>query len=187
VSDVILSMMASVDGYFEGPNGELDWHQVDEEVHQFFNDELRVMGAFLEGRRAYELMETYWPTADEDPDAPATMAEFAGIWRATPKVVFSRTLQQTGPNATLVREVTRDGVEALKSRFDGDLVVGGAELAAEFGRQGLIDQVWLYVNPVILGGGNRMFGDWDFRLDLELTQTRAFSNGVAMLRYRRSQ
>src|ERR1700742_1065485 len=99
---LILMMSVSLDGFFEGPNREIDWQLVDDELHRHFNDELRTAGAFLDGRVTYELMAGYWPTADEAPDATPTEREFAGIWRAMPKIVFSRTLTQVGDNTTIM-------------------------------------------------------------------------------------
>src|SRR5687767_11305828 len=116
------------------------------------------MGAFLEGRRTYELMEAHWPTADEDPDASAPEREFARIWRGMPKVVYSRTLATAGPNATIVRDVVAEEVRALKASARGDLVVGGPDLAASFRRLGLVDEYRVYVHPVLLGRGRPMFG-----------------------------
>src|SRR5262249_19296974 len=92
---VVLAMSVSIDGFMEGPNREIDWHLVDEELHQFFNDRLRGMGAFVNGRVVHELMAGFWPTADQDPGASPQMVEFAGIWREMPKIVYSRTLTTT--------------------------------------------------------------------------------------------
>src|SRR3954465_601199 len=116
-------MSVSLDGYHAGPNGELDWHLVDEEGHQQFNDELGAMSAFLDGRVTWELMAEFWPTADEEPDCPPTMAEYARIWRAMPTLVYSRTLQEVGWNATIVRDVVPEEIEALKDQPGGDLAL----------------------------------------------------------------
>jgi dihydrofolate reductase len=89
---IVVQMMLSLDGCFEGPDHDISWHQVDEELHAHFNEQLATMSAFLEGRVSYELMEAFWPTADQDPENPPTMRDFAGIWRAVPKIVYSRTL-----------------------------------------------------------------------------------------------
>ncbi|MEU3456930.1 dihydrofolate reductase family protein [Micromonospora sp. NPDC006766] len=180
---VIVWMMVSLDGFFEGPKGDLSWHRVDEELHQHFNDELRTKGAFLDGRRTYELMAGFWPTADQDPQASATTREFAGIWREMPKIVYSRTLDRADWNATVVREVVPEQVRALKEQPGGDLILGGAELAAEFARHGLIDEWRIYLNPVVVGGGRPLFPAGT-TLDLELMETRRFGNGVVLLRYR---
>jgi dihydrofolate reductase len=104
-------------------------------------------GSFLEGRVTYELMEEFWPTADQDPAAPPPIVEFAQIWRDMPKVVYSRTLEQAGENATVVHQVVPAEVLALKAQPGGDLVLGGAQLGAEFARHDLIDEYRLYVHP----------------------------------------
>src|SRR5437016_3616449 len=126
---IIVMMSVSVDGYFEGPNRELDWQLVDDELHSHFNSELSGMGAFLDGRVTYELMAGFWPTADTDPSSTATVVEFARIWRDMPKIVYSRTLERAGRNTTIVREVVPEEVMALKAEDGGDLVLGGADLA----------------------------------------------------------
>ena len=97
---IIWMMSVSVDGYMEGPNREIDWHMVDDELHRHMNGWLAGAGAFLEGRVTYELMEDFWPTADQDPAATPTIVEFAQIWRDMPKIVYSRTLERAGGNAT---------------------------------------------------------------------------------------
>jgi len=183
---VVLWMGISLDGYIEGPNRELDWHRVDEELHKYFNDELKKMSAFLEGRVVYELMEAFWPDADKDPSAEPAMREFAGIWRGMPKIVYSRTLQQVGPNATIVRDVVPEEVAQLKSQPGGDMVVGGAGLAASFMAHDLIDEYRIYVNPVLIGAGKPLFGASDRKTDLTLIETKRFGNGVVMLRYERA-
>jgi dihydrofolate reductase len=180
---IVVMTSVSVDGYFEGPAHEIDWHQVDEEVHQEFNDVLAAMGGFLNGRVTYELMADFWPTADADPEASPTTAQFAGIWRDMPKVVYSRTLERADWNATVLREVVPEEVEQLKARPGGDLALGGADLTASFLRHGLVDEIRLYVHPVVLGRGRPFFSGT--RLDLRLAETRAFGNGVVLLRYAR--
>ena len=175
----------SVDGYMEGPNREIDWHMVDEELHSHMNGWLAGAGAFLEGRLTYELMADYWPTADQDPDAPPTVVEFARIWRGMPKVVYSRTLQQVERNARIVRDVVPAEVIALKSEPGGDLVLGSADLAAEFVRHDLIDEYRLYIHPVVIGRGRPMLRPSEAKVPLKLIETHAFGNGVVMLRYER--
>jgi dihydrofolate reductase len=185
VSRIILSLSVSIDGMFEDADGTLEWQTIDEELHQYFNDELRSAGAFVSGRVTYEMMEGYWPTAHTEPDAPAPILDFAEIWQRVPKVVYSRTLDVVGPNATLVRSVEPSEVLELRERSDGDLYVGGPVLAESFLRHGLVDAVVLYVHPVVLGSGRRMFnGDLE-TLPLALEDTKVFSSGVVMLRYGR--
>ncbi|MFG3409915.1 dihydrofolate reductase family protein [Streptomyces sp. NPDC048142] len=208
---IVTSISLSLDGFFEGPGQDIDWHTVDEEVHQHFNDYLRTMGGFVEGRVTYQLMEEFWPTADrrpptadrrpptadrrpptadrrpptadQDPANEGPMAEFAGIWRNMPKFVFSRTLESVGPGATLLHEVDPEQVRSLRDAASGDLVVGGADLVESFRRFDLIDEYRIYIHPVILGRGRPFFRDTEERQMLRLLETRTFGNGVVLLRY----
>ena len=178
-------MSVSVDGFIEGPNRELDWHLVDDELHSHFNAQLSAMGAFLSGRVTYELMAGFWPTADTDPKSTGPMVEFARIWRDMPKIVFSRTLEQADWNTTVVRDLIAEEVMELKAQPGGDLVLGGADLAAAFMRHDLIDEYRLYVHPIIIGAGKPLFGPSEVKINLRFTESRAFGNGVVLLRYQR--
>ena len=178
-------MSVSLDGFIERPNRELDWHMVDDELHSHFNDVLRTAGAFLYGRVNYELMAGFWPTADADPSSSGPMVEFAQIWRDTPKIVYSRTLERADWNATIVRDVIPEEVMALKARPGGDLLVGGADLPGAFMRHDLIDEYRLYVHPVVIGRGKPLFTPSDATISLQLAETRTFGNGVVLLRYQR--
>jgi dihydrofolate reductase len=181
---IVLFISVSLDGYFEGPNRELDWNVINDEFLRHVNDVLREMSVFLEGRVTYELMHAYWPTADQDPAATETVLDFAGIWRKTPKYVFSRTLQETGePNATILREVVPEQIEQLKSQPGGDMVVGGPDLLKTFLALNLVDEMRIYVHPVILGRGHRLFSEAGAPRSLRLLETRTFSNGIALLHY----
>lgn len=180
---IILMMQVSLDGYFEGPNRELDWNMVDEELHSHFNELLGAMGGFLEGRVTYELMADFWPTADADPANPAYVVEFARIWRDMPKIVYSTTLDHADWNTTVVRQVSAEEVMELKAQPGGDLVVGGADLAASFMRLGLIDEYRLYVHPVLIGQGRPLFPPTEGTIRLRLAEVRPFGNGVVLLRY----
>lgn len=182
---VILFVQVSLDGFFEGPKKELDWNMVDDELHTHVNEVLKVMGGFLSGRVTYELMAGYWPTADADPGSPAHVKEFARIWRDMPKVVYSRTLTSAGWNTTIARDVVRGEVEELKLRARGDLVVGGGDLAAAFMDQDLIDEYRIYVHPIQIGDGKRLFPASKEKVLLRLAETRTFGNGVVLLRYER--
>jgi dihydrofolate reductase len=184
---IVLAMSVSVDGFMEGPNREIDWHLVDDELHSHFNERLRAMGAFLNGRVTYELMAEFWPTADADPSTTGPMAEFAGIWRDMPKIVYSRTLERADWNTTIVRDVVVEEIMALKAQPGGDLALGGADLAAAFRRHGLIDEYSLYVHPVLIGRGKPLFQEADAKADLRLAETRTFGNGVVLLRYERTE
>ena len=182
---IILMMSVSLDGFFEGPDRQLDWQLVDAELHGHFNEWLATAGAFLDGRVTYELMAGFWPTADQDPAATATVIEFAAIWRDMPKIVYSRTLEQAGWNATIVRDVVPAEILDLKAQPGGDLVLGGANLAASFIRHDLIDEYRFYVQPVVIGQGRPLFQAPDVRINLRLAETRAFGSGVVLLRYER--
>lgn len=180
---VVFMMSVSLDGHREGPRRAIDWHVVDDERHWHFNDVLRDAGAFLDGRVTYEIMADFWPTAAADPSASAPVIDFARIWRRVPKIVFSRTRGQAAWNATIAREVISDDIAALKATADGDLIVGGANLAGTFMRYDLIDDYRIDVHPVLLGAGTRLFAGSPKPRLLALTETRSFGNGVVMLRY----
>ncbi|WP_309112403.1 dihydrofolate reductase family protein [Saccharothrix sp.] len=176
MAKVILAAGVSVDGFFEGPDREIDWHRVDEELHLHFNDWLSRVDGFIHGRITYDLMAAYWPTADREPSATPAEVEFAGIWRDKPKIVYSRTLGEAGWGSTIRREVVPEQVKALEGTF----TVGGAELADAFVGHGLIDEYRIYVHPVAIGDGRPLFRR---AVDLELLDTRTFGNGVVLLRY----
>ena len=180
---LIYSMGVSLDGFIAGPDGEIDWSAPDEELHRFHNQQTREMGAHLYGRRLYEVM-TYWETADENPSAPEHELEFARIWKATPKIVFSKTLETVEGNATLVRDSVAEEVAKLKEQPGKDLAVGGAGLASTFIKLGLIDEYRLFLSPVVLGGGTPYFPALDERLNLELVETKTFGSRVVYVRYR---
>jgi dihydrofolate reductase len=156
---------------------------VDEELHAFFNDEARAMSAFLYGRRLYEVMTAYWPTAETDASATPAMLEFARIWKDTPKIVFSRTLERVEWNSRLVRDDAAAEVARLKAQPGFDMDVGGPTIASTLMRSGLIDEYRLFVQPVILGAGTPFFPSLDDRIGLTLVETRTFGSGVVYLRY----
>jgi dihydrofolate reductase len=182
---IVLSMSVSLDGYIEGPEREIDWHAVDEELHLYFNEQLKRSGAFLSGRVTHQLMAGFWPMADTDPASTPAMVEFAGIWRDMPKIVYSKTLDQADWNTIVVRDVVTEDVLALKAQPGGDLVLSGADLAATFRRLDLIDTYRVYVHPILIGRGKPLFGPTDTRVHLRHTETRTFGNGVVLLEYER--
>ena len=154
---VTYAMSVSLDGYIKAADGDQSWAFPDAELHRYFNQRESTLSAVLYGRRLYEDMVAFWPTADENPAAPPEEIEYARIWKSMPKVVFSRTLAQVGWNSRLVRGNLAEEVNRLKAQPGGDMSVGGAELAASFTQLGLIDEYWLYFHPVVLGGGKPMF------------------------------
>jgi dihydrofolate reductase len=181
---LIYSMGVSLDGFIAGPDGEIDWSAPDEELHRFHNQQARETGPHLYGRRLYEVM-TYWETVDEQPSISEHELEFAHIWKDTPKVVFSRTLEKVQGNARLARDSAAEEVARLKEESGKDLAVGGAGLASTFIKLDLIDEYRLFVSPVVLGGGTPYFPALDERINLELVETRTFGSRVIYLRYER--
>lgn len=185
MGNLIYSMSISLDSYIETSDEKLDWVIVDEEFHTFANEETRKMDVFLYGRRMYELMSAYWPTADDDPSAPAYVVEFAQIWREKPKIVFSRTLDTVEWNSRLVRDNIGEEIKKLKAQYSENMSVGGAKLASTCVRLDLIDDYRLYVQPVILGGGTPYLPELERKVDLRLVETKRFRSGVVFLRYLR--
>ncbi|MDT9689040.1 dihydrofolate reductase family protein [Streptomyces sp. P9(2023)] len=184
---IVLMMGVSLDGYIEGPDRDIDWHMVDAELHQYFNDQVGAMGGILSGRVTHELMADFWPTADADPNSSPEIVEFARIWRDIPKTVYSTTLESADWNTTIVRRVDPDEVRALKEEPGGDLILGGADLAASFMEHDLIDAFHISVHPVLIGRGKPLFRETDAATPLTLTSTRTFGNGVVLLRYDRAR
>jgi dihydrofolate reductase len=185
VGQVVASIGISLDGFIEGPERQIDWHRIDAELHRYLNDSVRPMAAFLEGRVTYELMEAYWPTADADPAASPEIVDFARIWRAMPKVVFSRTLASAGGNATVRRSIEPDEIRAFAEQ--GDVVIGGADIITAFRERDLVDEYRIFVHPVLIGRGKRLFPDTDAPADLRLIDTHRFGNGVVLLTYARER
>jgi dihydrofolate reductase len=187
---VIYSMGVSLDCYIAGPDGN-GWGAPDAELHRFHNQQTRELGLHLLGRRLYEVM-AFWETAEErNPlalpnvsELDVAQVEFARIWKQLPKLVFSKTLEAVEGNARLSRADPVQTVRALKEENGGPIAVGGADLAATLTAHQLIDEYHLFVYPVALGRGKPFFAD-DTRVDLELLETRTFSNRVVYLRYRR--
>jgi dihydrofolate reductase len=184
VRKVIFSMGASLDGFIAGPGGAIDWTAPDAELHRFHNEQTRELGTHLCGRRLYEAM-VYWETAEETESLGAPELEFARIWKALPKIVFSRTLQTVAGNARLARAGVAEELATLKEETGKDIAVGGAGLASTLTQLGLIDEYRLFVSPVVLGGGTPFFPPLDERIHLELVETRTFGSRVVYLRYRR--
>lgn len=180
---LVYSLNVSLDGFAATPDGGLDWAVVDEELHSWFNDQARSTQASLYGRRMYELMAGYWPTAGDEPGATDAEREFARIWKPTPKIVFSSSLERVDHNARLVQGDVGNVLEELRGEFDGDLDVGGPDLAGQFVRRGLVDEFQLVVHPVVLGAGLPFWPQLDQPLSLRLTGTRAFGSGAEARSY----
>jgi len=180
---LIYSMMVSLDGFINGQDGGLEWHVIDEELHRFANDQEREAGESLYGRRLYELMAGYWPTADANPLAPPYELEYARIWKDKPKVVFSRTLDKVNWNSRLVRDDVGGEIAKLKAQPGNYLTVGGAGLASSAIQLGLVDEYRVMINPVVVGAGTRFFPEFRDAIRLRLLETRTFRSGVVYLRY----
>jgi dihydrofolate reductase len=183
MAKLIYSAITSLDGYVADEDGTFDWAAPDAEVHAFVNDLERPVGTHLYGRRMYEVMAA-WETVPTDAGQPPHMRDFAKIWQAADKVVYSRTLAEASTARTRVEgEFDPEAVRRMKASAGRDLSVGGPGLAAEAFRAGLVDECHLFLNPVVVGGGNRALPD-HLRLDLELLDERRFGNGVVHLHYR---
>lgn len=180
---LIYNMNVSLDGFIETPERDLGWALVDEELHTWFNERAGAVQAELYGRRTYELMAAYWPTGGDDAAATPTTREFARIWNLMPKIVFSSSLQHVDHNSRLVRGDVRPVLEGLRREFDGDLAVGGANLAGQFVRQGLVDEYRLVVHPVVLGAGTPFWPELEAPLRLRQVDSRAFSSGARLESY----
>ncbi len=175
---LLYSAICSLDGFIADADGRFEWAAPSPEVHAFVNDQERPIGTYLYGRRMYETMRV-WETLD---DAAPEMQDYAQIWRAADKVVYSRTLPDvTTPRTRLERTFDPDAVRALKAA--GDISVGGPGLAAEALRAGLVDELRLLLVPVVIGRGNPALPD-DLRIPLELLDERRFDSGVVYVRYR---
>ena len=180
---LIYMLNVSLDGFVETPDHSLDWANVDEELHTWFNDQTRTVDASLYGRRMYELMADYWPTAEADPSATDVEREFASIWMPMPKVVFSTSLKRVDHNARLVQDDVGAVLDDLRREFDGDLDVGGPNLAGQFVRRGLVDEYRLVIHPVVLGAGTPFWPELDAPLRLRLVDTRTFGSGAEVRSY----
>ena len=180
MAKLIYSAIASLDGYVADEDGNFDWAAPDEEVHSFVNDLERPVGTYLYGRRMYDVMAAWETLADQRP----LMQDYADIWRAADKVVYSKTLETVSSARTrLERDFDPEAVRQLKAQAASDITVGGPELAAQAIEAGLVDELHLFVTPIVVGGGKRSLPD-GVRVKLELLDERRFGNGVVHLHYR---
>lgn len=186
-----LFMSLSVDGYFEGPNHDISWHNVDDEFNKFALEQLAKTDLFLWGRRTYQLMEEYWPKAADDLATSKANRRIADLMNNTEKIVFSRTLKavkekKNWRNVSLVRTLDPAKIRRLKEQAGKEIGVGGSSLALAFSRVGLIDEFRFMMNPVIIGQGTPILHGMLESMELELTETRRFGSGNVLLRYRPS-
>jgi dihydrofolate reductase len=182
MAKLIYSAICSLDGYVADERGNFDWAVPDEEVHAFVNDLEREIGTYLYGRRLYDVM-VLWETVDTT-DQPPHIADYANIWRAADKVVYSTTLQTVPSSKTrMERAFDLAAVREMKSQAARDISVGGPELASQAIRAGLCDEIRLFLHPIVVGGGTPSLPG-DVRVSLELLDERRFPSGVVYLDYR---
>jgi dihydrofolate reductase len=183
MAKLIYSAITSLDGYIADEAGNFDWAEPDDEVHAFVNDLERPVGTYLLGRRMYEVMLN-WETAHTVPDQPPVMRDFAAIWQAADKIVYSATLQTVSSARTRIeRDFNPATVRRLKASVEQDLTVGGPDLASHAIKAGLVDEYHLFLSPVVVGGGTPSLPD-GVRVRLDLQDERRFGNGTVFLRYR---
>lgn len=181
-------MNVSVDLLIEhapGEDGGGNWMRIGESLHREFNARARALSQMVQGRRVYEIMEGFWPGARDDTSLPDFLREYGEIWTSTPKVLVSRTRVDAGYDT---RVVGRDGdavaaLARLRAQAEGDIGVGGATVATQLLRAGLLDELMLFVHPVVLGAGRPLFDDHDAPVELDLLEHRAFEHGVILQRY----
>ena len=186
MANLIYSAISSLDGYIGDKDGNFDWAMPDEEVHRFINNLERTAGTYLYGRRMYETMMVWETDSNLAEDSPITH-DFAEIWQAATKIVYSKTLAAASTRKTQIeRNFNPEAIQQLKKTVQHDILIGGPELAAYAFRSGLIDECHLFLTPMIVGGGKQSLPD-DVRLELELLQEHRFGNGTVYLRYRTRQ
>jgi dihydrofolate reductase len=182
MAKLIYSAITSLDGYIADEDGNFDWAAPDEEVHSFVNDLERPVGTYLYGRRMYEVMAP-WETAHTFADQRPVMQDFAQIWQAADKIVYSKTLETVSSARTRIEpDFDPEAVRQIKTQAERDITVGGPELAAQAIKAGLVDEFHLFFVPIVVGGGNQALPD-HVRLKLELLDERRFGGGVVHLRY----
>ena len=180
---LIYGFNVSVDGYIADARGSIDWSEPSDELHAYWNDFERETALSLYGRRLYELMAAYWPTADKAPDATPLILDYARVWCDMPKVVFSSTLQSVDWNSRLERGDPVEVVRKLKAETDGQLEVAGATLAAPIVQAGLVDEFRIVLAPTAVGGGTPFFPSLPSWISLRLLENRTFPGGTVLLRY----
>jgi len=183
MANLIYATIASLDEYVADENGNFEWAAPDEEVHAFVNDLERKIGTYLYGRRLYEVM-LYWENPPTQSDVPFVVRDYTKIWQAAEKVVFSKTLTKASTAKTRI-EKTFDpaAIRKLKEQSPHDISIGGAELAGQAIKAGLVDEIHIFLHPIVVGGGRRALPD-GARVRLELLDQRRFASGVVHLHYR---
>jgi dihydrofolate reductase len=182
---IIVSNLVSLDGYFAGPNGELDWHMVDQEFFEYAEDMLNLTDTLLFGRVTYQMMASYWTTSEAKINDPV----IAGKMNALPKIVFSKTLDHVDwENSILIKDDIATAMLKLKQQPGKDMVIlGSGSIVSAFTQMGLIDEYRIIINPVILGGGKLQFDEGIGKKQLKLTDVKSFKSGIVMLYYQPNQ
>jgi dihydrofolate reductase len=181
---IILSIPITLDGYIEGPHRELDWVNADDELHEFFTQQLKNSDLLLFGRVAYELLASYWPTATSDPALPRGMLDFANTINPLPKIVYSTTLEDAGWNTSIRRSVIPEEIMEMKNQTGKNIALsGGASIAQTFLSHGLVDEIRLMVQPVAIGNGKSLFGGIQDAIKLEFLWQQTFQSGAVALCY----
>jgi len=176
-------MNLSLDGYIAAPGDDIGWSVPSDELFGWWTDRMRKVGLSLYGRKLWETMSAYWPTADQQPGASPAEIEFARLWQDTPKVVFSSTIDKVDGNARLVTGDAVAEITRLKAEDGGPMEIGGATLAGAAMRAGLVDEYLVVTAPVLVGGGTPFFTTLDSWVNLNLVETRTFPDGVILTRY----
>jgi dihydrofolate reductase len=184
VRRIIYAYNISLDGYVEEADGSFDWTEPDEEIHRYFNDLTASIGTEINGRRMWEIMSPFWPTADQDMSLPQHIRDYSASWKQSEKIVVSTTLDHV-EGARLIKDNVVEEVRKLKEGNGRPIGVGGATLAQTLLEAGLIDEFICMVHPVVVGSGKPMFMGIGARLNLELVETRVFQAGTVLLHYRK--
>ncbi len=180
---IVFSMNITLDGYFEGPNHELDWSIVDGEMHDFYADQLNSADVILFGRVTYKMMKDYWPTAPSDPQVTSGMLNFANALNPMKKIVYSTTLKDPGWNTQVISKFTPDDAVRLKSEYTGKILLGSASIFLAFLRNGLVDEIQLMVHPVAIGKGTPLFSGLDGGIKLDYQWSKTLHSGAVVLCY----
>lgn len=181
---IILSIPITLDGYIEGPQRELDWVIADDDLHNFFTQQLKNADLLIFGRVAYELLADYWPTAASDPKITRGMLDFANTINPMPKIVYSRTLEKAGWNTRILRSFVPEEVMELKAQPGRNIALsGGASIAQTFLQHGLVDEIQLMIQPAVIGGGTALFGGIQDSMRMEFQWKKEFNSGAVALCY----
>ncbi|WP_017473471.1 dihydrofolate reductase family protein [Amphibacillus jilinensis] len=184
---IIYAQMVSLDGFIEGPGGEIDWGVPDDQLFAFINEQEQSVDTHLYGRRTYQNMASYWPKQEHNPKASDFEQAFSRQWKQMKKLVFSTTLTEVSWNSKLINHPIEEAVEQEKLSTGKDLLLGGAGLACSFIERDLIDRYHLYIHPVILGSGKRFFPSLPEKKQLKLVDHKVFHSGVVFLAYQRGE